>query len=119
MNNQEDVLSSQLQEIHIAVMWLAGIPGILGLITFIFVLVAIINIFTKTKAPGSLMMIIGIVFAALFAIAPILMVSDADTSNSTQSNLVWLFQLANSFFIFLAGFGFLKFALSLKKKNES
>ena len=119
MNNQEEVLSSQLQEIHKAAMWLSGIPGILDLISFILILAAIIYIFTKTKAPGSLMMIIGVVFAAIFAIVPIFMVSDPGTSNATQSNMIWLIQLANSFFIFLAGFGFLKYALSINKRNES
>ena len=49
MNNQQEALSSQLEQIHVATMWFATIPGLLELISFILVLVAIIYILTKPK----------------------------------------------------------------------
>jgi hypothetical protein len=119
MNNQQEILSSQLEQIHVETMWLATIPRLLELIAFILVLVAIIYIFNKTKAPGSLLMLIGLVLSVLLALLTMFLVNEAGTSNLSQSRIIWIIQLASSFFIFLAGYGFLKFALSVKNGNKS
>lgn len=119
MNNQAESLATEIYDLNMKVFWLSSIPSLLEIIAFILILVASIYIFTKTKAPGSLMICIGLVFALLFAMAPIFLGSTNEGSNVKPSNIAILFEILSSFFIFLAGFGFFKYAVTLKKTNES
>ena len=119
MNTQQEQLSTQIQSVFEAQMWFAGVTSLLGVVSFILVLAAIIVIYKKTKAPGSLLMLIGISMTAIFMLTSMFMVIDLRHMDANQSKIFWASQLAGYFFIFLTSLGFIRFALIFNRKNES
>jgi|GEM_PF-5378177 len=116
MNTQNEILSSQIQSVFEAQMWFAGILSLLGVISFILVIGAIILIYIKTKAPGSLLMLVGITMTALFMLTSMFLVIDLRHMDADQSIIFWVSQLAGYFFIFLTSLGFIRFAIKFSKK---
>lgn len=115
MDTQEELLSSQIQSVLEAQIWFPGISSMLGIISFILIFIAIIILYIKTKAPGSLLMLVGITMASILILSSMFMVFDLRHMNSAQANIFWITQLTGYFFIFLTSFGFIKFVLKLKK----
>lgn len=117
MNNSKEIVKSEVESTLEAPIWIDISVGILEVVALTLVIVAATYLFIKNARPGSLMILIGVVFAVIFGLLPLLINDGLELGNSAKLKIIWLTQLVSSFFIFLTGYGFLRLVLSLQKRR--
>ena len=111
MNEQE--LASEIEELLIVPFYLSTSAGILEFLATVLMFAGVIIIFTSTKRPGRIMMLVGLALSTL-SYLPYMF---DESYTEYQKVLIWYLPLISGFFACLGCFGFFKFALSFK--NES
>ena len=111
MNEQE--FSSELEELLMVPFYLSTSAGILEFLATVLMFVGVIIIFTSSKRPGRVMMLVGLAMSTL-SFLPYMF---GEPDQGSQKIIIWYLPLISGLFACLGCFGFFKFALSFK--NES
>lgn len=111
MNEQE--LSSEIETLLEVPFLLSMSSGILEFLATVSLFAGVIIIFTSTKRPGRIMMLVGLSISTL-SYLPFLY---WETYTEQQKFFMWYLPLVSGLFSSLGCFGFFKFALSFKKES--
>jgi len=87
--------------------------GVLELLATVLLFAGVIIIFTSSKRPGRVMMLVGLALSTI-AYLPF---AYGDPNTEQQKLIIWYLPLISGLFASIGCFGFFKFALSFK--NES
>ena len=82
------------------------------------ILFAAIYLNRNARVPGRLMILSGVGLSAVFAIVPSFLVEDISNLTLGEARMMFGFRLVSSFFVFLAGFGFLRFVTAVVRKKD-
>ena len=111
MNEQE--LALEIEELLMVPFYLSTSTGILEFLATVLMFAGVIIIFTSSKRPGRVMMLVGLALSTL-SYLPYMF---GESYTEYQKVLIWYLPLVSGLFACLGCFGSFKFALSFT--NES
>jgi len=106
-------VSSQIEELLMVPFYLSISAGVLEFLAVVLMFAGVIIIFTSSKRPGRIMMLVGLAFSTL-SYLPYLF---GEPDLNAQKIIISYLPIVSGLFACLGCFGFFKFALSFK--NES
>ena len=109
----EEKATSGIEELFEIPFYLTTSAGILEFLATVLMFAGVIIIFTSSKRPGRIMMLVGLAVSTL-AFLPYMF---GEPDLESQKFIIWYLPIVNGLFACLGCFGFFKFALSLKNKS--
>ena len=94
MEKQEEILAKQIESIIETPFWIGFITTGLELLALVLSIAAIALLFTKTKAPGTLLMLLGLSLSIVFYVLPVFIfgsseIVDANSGASLAKSYVF------------------------------
>lgn len=114
----EPQIASELEQLLMTPFYLSGSVLVLELLATILIFAGVIVLFTSSKRPGRIMMLVSLAMTTL-CLLPIFFLSEeiAAEMSAFDQFIIWYLPVASSLFMCIGSYGFFKFALSFK--NES
>ena len=112
---QIENLATEMESILETPFWALLSTSVLDFVGLFLVCVGVIYIFIRSNAPGTKIMFLGLMLYLSTFLILLLISLTVEEISTTYYKIIWVSELIGGISLFICGYGFLRYSLSLKK----